>query len=383
MAKEFPTVRSMVEALTPSYPVYCLRPQVIANTVNRFLDLFPGRVLYAVKCNPHPEVLKALYRAGIRHFDTASLPEIAQVREGFPDAACYFMHPVKGRAVIGTASRVYNVDTYVIDHPRELDKILDETDGGEGVTIFVRVKTPPVEGAFYHLSAKFGAEPDEAAAMLREAKSRGCQVGIAFHVGSQCLVPGAYGVALKLVGEVIQKAKVELAGLDIGGGFPAEYIGTNMPPLEDFIHEIEEGVKALRLRRDCVLMCEPGRALVAHGISLVAQVQLRKDDQLYINDGIYGSLSEMVDAGIRLPARLLRLKGEPSTEMRDFTLNGPTCDSLDVLPSTFSLPADVEEGDWIEIDRVGAYSHALATRFNGFYPETLVTVHDEPLSHRR
>ncbi|TXH36827.1 MAG: type III PLP-dependent enzyme [Rhodospirillaceae bacterium] len=383
MAKEFSTVRSMVEALTPSYPVYCLRPQVIANAANRFLDLFPGRVLYAVKCNPHPEVLKALYRAGIRHFDTASLPEIAQVREGFPDAACYFMHPVKGRAVIGTASRVYNVDTYVIDHPRELDKILDETDGGEGVTIFVRVKTPPVEGAFYHLSAKFGAEPDEAATMLREAKSRGCQVGIAFHVGSQCLVPGAYGVALKLVGEVIQKAKVELAGLDIGGGFPAEYIGTNMPPLEDFIREIEEGVKALRLRRDCVLMCEPGRALVAHGISLVVQVQLRKGDQLYINDGIYGSLSEMVDAGIRLPARLLRLKGEPSTEMRDFTLNGPTCDSLDVLPSTFSLPADVEEGDWIEIDRVGAYSHALATRFNGFYPETLVTVHDEPLSHQR
>jgi ornithine decarboxylase len=91
----------------------------------------------------------------------------------------------------------------------------------------------------------------------------------------------------------------------------------------------------------------------------------------------------MVDAGIRLPARLLRLKGEPSTEMRDFTLNGPTCDSLDVLPSTFSLPVDVEEGDWIEIDRVGAYSHALATRFNGFYPETLVTVHDEPLSHQR
>ncbi|MDY0883258.1 type III PLP-dependent enzyme [Dongia soli] len=383
MAKEFPTVRAMVEALTPSYPVYCLRPKVIADTVKRFLELFPGRVLYAVKCNPHPEVLKALYRAGIRHFDTASLPEIAQVREGFPDAACYFMHPVKGRAVIGTASRVYNVDTYVIDHPRELDKILDETDGGEGVTIFVRVKTPPVEGAFYHLSAKFGAEPDEAAAMLREAKSRGCQVGIAFHVGSQCVVPGAYGVALRLVGEVMEKAKVDLAGLDIGGGFPAEYIGTNMPPLEDFIHEIEEGVKALRLRRDCVLMCEPGRALVAHGISLVVQVQLRKDDQLYINDGIYGSLSEMVDAGIRLPARLLRLKGEPSTEMREFTMNGPTCDSLDVLPSTFSLPADVEEGDWIEIDRVGAYSHALATRFNGFYPETLVTVHDEPLSQQR
>ncbi|HVJ34769.1 MAG TPA: type III PLP-dependent enzyme [Terriglobia bacterium] len=383
MAKEFATVRDMIEALTPSYPVYCLRPKIIAESARRFVSQFPGRVLYAIKCNPHPEIVKALYRAGIRHFDTASLPEIAQVRESFPDAGCYFMHPVKTRAVIGTASRVYNVDTYVIDHPRELEKILDETDGGEGVTIFVRIKTPPVEGTLYHLAAKFGADVDDAASMLREARSRGCQVGVAFHVGSQCLVPGAYRAALKLVGEVVEKAKVDISGLDIGGGFPAEYIGTNMPPLEDFIREIEEGVKELGLRRDCVLMCEPGRALVAHAVSLVVQVQLRKNDQLYINDGIYGSLSEMVDAGIRLPARLIRLKGEPATETRDFVLNGPTCDSLDVLPSTFALPADAEEGDWIEIDRVGAYSYALATHFNGFHPETLVTVHDEPLSMKR
>ena len=63
----------------------------------------------------------------------------------------------------------------------------------------------------------------------------------------------------------------------------------------------------------------------------------------------------------------------------DFTLNGPTCDSLDVLPSTFSLPADIDEGDWIEIDRVGAYSNALATHFNGFTPETMVVVHDQPI----
>ena len=111
----------MLRALSPSYPVFCLRPHVIAATAKRFLDLFPGRVLYAVKCNPHPLVLAALYKAGIRHFDTASLPEIAQVRESLPDAACYFMHPVKGRAVIGTASRVYNIDQYVIDHPKELE----------------------------------------------------------------------------------------------------------------------------------------------------------------------------------------------------------------------------------------------------------------------
>ncbi|WP_374385317.1 type III PLP-dependent enzyme [Dongia sp.] len=379
MAKEFDSVRSMIEALKPSYPVYCLRPDIIGQAAGRFLDQFPGRVLYAVKCNPHPEVLRALHKAGIRHFDTASLPEIAQVRETFRDAACYFMHPVKGRAVIGTAAKVYEIDTYVVDHISELNKILTETGGAEGLTIYVRFKTPPVDGALYHLAAKFGAEADESAAILREAASRGCRVGLAFHVGSQCLVPGAYAEALKIAGEILEKAKVDIVGLDVGGGFPAQYLGTNMPPFEDFIHEIEEGVKRLKLRRDCVLMCEPGRALVAHAVSVVTQVQLRKDNQLYINDGIYGSLSEMVDAGLRLPARAHRLNGQFSGTPMDFTLNGPTCDSLDVLPSTFSLPADIDEGDWIEIDRVGAYSNALATHFNGFTPETLVVVHDQPI----
>jgi ornithine decarboxylase len=377
--KDFESVKAMVAALQPSYPVYCLRPEVIAQTAKRFLDLFPGRVLYAVKCNPHPEVLKALYQAGIRHFDTASLPEIAQVRESFGDAACYFMHPVKGRAVINTSARVYEIDTFVIDHMDELEKILKETGGAEGLTIYVRIKTPPAEGTLYHLAAKFGAGVSEAAAMLKEAQSRGCQTGIAFHVGSQCLTPGAYSTALQLVGEVLDLAKVQIAGLDVGGGFPAAYLGTNMPPLEDFVSEIEEGVKKLGLRRDCVLMCEPGRALVAHAISVVTQVQLRKGDQLYINDGIYGSLSETVDAGLRLPARLVRIGEDSRAPARDFTLNGPTCDSLDVLPHPFSLPEDVREGDWIEIDRVGAYSNALATRFNGFHPETMVTVHDRAI----
>jgi ornithine decarboxylase len=378
--KQFPDVRSMVAALRPSYPVYCARPLVVARAAQRFLELFPGRVLYAVKCNPHPRVLRALYDAGIRHFDTASLPEIALVRESFADAGAYFMHPVKARAVIRTAARVYGVDTFVVDHIDELEKVLDETDGGEGVTIMVRIKTPQVEGTFYHLAAKFGAEPADAAGLLVEARSRGCQVGLAFHVGSQCLVPGAYGQALALVGEVLERARLPIQMLDVGGGFPAEYVGTNMPPLEDFIAEIEAGAKALKLRRDCVLMCEPGRALVADGMSLVVQVQLRKENQLYINDGIYGSLSEMVTAGLRLPARLVRLSGPPSAVSRSFGLNGPTCDSLDVLPAPFELPDDVREGDWIEIDRVGAYSNALASRFNGFYPETLVVVQDRPMS---
>jgi ornithine decarboxylase len=378
--RQFDDVRSMVEALQPSYPVYCLRPHVLRQTAQRFLELFPGRVLYAVKCNPHPSVLRALYAAGIRHFDTASLPEIALIRESFPDAGAYFMHPVKSRAVIHAASRIYNIDTYVVDDEKEVTKVVDETGGGEGICIVVRLVTPPVEGTFFHLAAKFGAAPDLAADLLRKASSQGCQVGLAFHVGSQCIVPGAYRDALKIVGETMEAAKTPLQILDVGGGFPAHYVGTDVPPLEDFMSAIEGGVKELKLRRDCMLMCEPGRALVAHGVSIIVQVQLRKGNQLYINDGTYGSFDEMVSAKIKVPARMVRLRSDSTARLEPFVLNGPTCDSLDVLPGTFDLPADIEDGDWIEIDRMGAYSNATATHFNGFYPETLVVTNDQPMA---
>jgi len=377
--QSFPDVPSVAMALTPSYPVYCVRPSVLQENARRFVTQFPGTVLYAIKCNPHPLVLKALYRGGIRHFDTASLAEIAQVREAFSDAEAYFMHPVKGRAVIRSAYRIYGIRHFVVDHPSELDKVLHET-GGKDLTIVVRIWTPPDEHTTYHLAAKFGAQPDQAADLLKAAAARGCKVGLAFHVGSQCQDPKAYRVALDLVGEIVEAAAVDIDCIDVGGGFPGLYVDTSAPPLEDYMAEIRAGLKAIKVKPAVEVMAEPGRVLAASGISLLTQVQLRKGDQLYINDGIYGSLSEMVQTDLRLPARLIRLNEQPSDEFAAFTLSGPTCDSLDVIPGTFDLPTDAREGDWIEIDQVGAYSNALATHFNGFHPETFVEVHDRPLA---
>jgi len=368
----FSDVTAMIRAMTPSYPVYCIHPNVLQATAEHFVRTFPGRVLYAIKCNPHPKILQILYDAGIRHFDTASLPEIAQVREQFRDAGAYFMHPVKARAAIKAAYEVYGIRHFVVDHATEMTKVLDET-GGEGVTVIVRIATPAA-GAAYDLSTKFGVRPSDAPDLLKEAKSWGCQTGLAFHVGSQCLVPRAYRTALEMVGDVLDAAKVHLHMLDVGGGFPAAYQGVQMPPLESYMDEINEGLKRLDLRRDCVVMCEPGRAMVADGMSLVTQVLLRKEDQVYINDGIYGSLSEMVTARVQMPVRALRLKGPLSEASMDFSIAGPTCDSLDVLPFTFHLPEDIAEGDWIEIGMVGAYGNALRTNFNGFYPDTFVEV---------
>ncbi|MDH3378165.1 MAG: type III PLP-dependent enzyme [Gammaproteobacteria bacterium] len=368
----YPNAREVARALQPSYPVYCLSPATLAHTANRFLTGFPGRVLYAVKCNPHPRVLSTLYEAGIRHFDTASLPEIAQVREAHRDAETYFMHPVKARAVVRTAYEVYGVRQFVIDHPAELDKVLEVT-GGEGIVVHVRVKTPEAK-AFYDLASKFGAPPEQAGELLKAVRSAGLRCGLAFHVGSQCMTTDAYRQALTIVGDVVKQAGSDIDFLDVGGGFPAQYPGEELPSLEDYFSVLIDGVKDLGVRNDCVLMCEPGRAMVADACSLLVQVLLRKESEIYINDGIYGSLAEIVITKMRLPVRLIRLDGEYSDTNQAFTVYGPTCDSLDVLPHPFELPDDVREGDWLEIGQIGAYSNAAATRFNGFYPETFVDV---------
>ncbi|MDX1512527.1 MAG: type III PLP-dependent enzyme [Gammaproteobacteria bacterium] len=374
--RRYADARAVAEAIEPSYPVYCLAPRVISETARRFLKAFPGRVLYAVKCNPHPRVLSALWDAGVRHFDTASLPEIAQVSESHPNAQLYFMHPVKSRTVTRTAFDVYGVRDFVIDHPAELEKIIDATDG-ESVNVYVRIKTPETRAA-YNLAAKFGAAPEAAAALLRRVHKEGYRAGVSFHVGSQCLSPSAFGEALAIVGQVVSASGVDLQFLDVGGGFPAAYPQQDSPSLADYFDFITRGVRALGLRNDCVLMCEPGRALVADGCSLLTQVQLRKENEIYINDGIYGSLSELVLAKMHLPVRLIRLDGDASTTLKPFKVYGPTCDSFDVLPHPFLLPDDVREDDWIEIGQVGAYSNAAATRFNGFSAETFVQV-DEVL----
>lgn len=375
--RHFSNVREVALALRPSYPVYCLRPHEIRRCARSFLDAFAGRVLYAVKCNPHPLVLQALYAEGIRHFDTASLSEVALISESFTDATAYFMHPVKARAAIEMADDVYHVKHWVVDHINELQKLAEVMPSRHGQAVLVRLATKAF-GAAFELSNKFGATPDEAVALLRAIAKEGFQPGLAFHVGSQCRDPEAFRHAIGTVDKVLKASGVAIQYLDLGGGFPATYVDDAPPLLAQFITTIREALDGLDLRGDCVSMCEPGRALVASGCSLLTQVQLRKDGEIYLNDGVYHSLSE-AGVDIRHPVRLIRLDGEPSPTLRAFKAFGPTCDCLDVISSPVELPDDVREGDWIEFGQVGAYSNAMRTTFNGFYPETFVTVGDAPL----
>jgi ornithine decarboxylase len=288
------------------------------------------------------------------------------------------MHPVKSRAAIMTSHQVYSVDHYVIDHENELNKIIDVTGGGDGMVVLVRIVTP-VHDAQYQLSDKFGIAAQAAPDLLRKVHAANFQTGVAFHVGSQCRNPQAFVDGINTALDVIGAAGVPVHYLDVGGGFPAMYQDDRPPQLGTYFAAIQQAFDQSRLRRDCVLMCEPGRALVASGCTLLTQIQLRKENKLYINDGIYQSLSETLLGKMKLPARLINPSRSIASECQDFTILGPTCDNLDILPAPFFLPVDADEGDWIEIGQTGAYSNSAATRFNGFFPETFVSVDAAPL----
>jgi ornithine decarboxylase len=223
----------------------------------------------------------------------------------------------------------------------------------------------------FDLSGKYGADVELARGLLRMSAKRGFETGLVFHVGSQCLNPAAFTAGFETAAQVLHDAGTELACFDVGGGFPVEYDGVNAPPLERYLDVIREGLEALTLPHECTVMCEPGRALVASAQSLVVQVQLRKNDRLYINDGRYGSLIAS-SIGVAFPVR--QVGTTPHSHQQDFEVLGPTCDGLDVMPAPLRLPANIREGDWLEFGFAGAYSNALRTDFNGFRPDTFVTV---------
>jgi ornithine decarboxylase len=374
MTKTFDSAADMVAVQRPESPVFCLRPHVLRERARAFVEAFPGEVLYAVKCNDDRRVLRALYDGGIRHFDTASLAEVAAINDQFGLMTCHFMHPVKSRNAVAEAYHRYNVRTFALDDLGELAKIEETTGNAGDLLLVVRIEVPRSQ-AVCDLSGKFGATLEEAAVILKAAAAPGRRLGLTFHVGSQCLAPKAYRRAVEVAGRAAALAGMPIDVLDVGGGFPAAYVGTEPPPLPAYIDAVKAGVRAAGLGASR-LFCEPGRALVAEGASLVVKVELRRRDRIYLNEGLYGALADMKFVGIDLPMRLVRPGGAPSARMAPFRLFGPTCDSYDSMPGPYWLPEDVGEGDWIEFGQMGAYSNTMRTGFNGFHADEFVYVRD-------
>ena len=167
--------------------------------------------------------------------------------------------------------------------------------------------------------------------------------------------------------------------INVGGGFPSIYPDLNPEPLINYLEEIKKSLKSLKLQKLPEIFCEPGRALVAESGSTIVKIILRKKQNLYINDGTYGSLFDAGVPNFVLPAKMITNGRVHSKKLTSFDFFGPTCDSMDYMKGPFLLPNNIKENDYIELGQLGAYGLTFRTQFNGFYSDEIYEVEDNPI----
>ena len=376
--QKFESVDKIVAELKPTDPVHCIRKNSINTACNWFNKNFPGKILYAVKTNPHEEIIKEMRNSGIDKFDIASIEEIKIIKKIVPDAECFYMNTIKSREHIREAYFNYNIKSFALDTKDELLKIIEATDKAQDLNLFVRISVSN-EHAEIDLSKKFGALSSEALGLFRLTKAHSAKVGLSFHVGSQCMHPISYIKGIGEIGNIIKKTNMIPDFIDIGGGFPTVYPDLRPQSLNNYIFEIKKALANLKLEKQPILMCEPGRALVAESGSTIVRVVLRKKQKLYINDGTYGSLFDAGFPNIVFPARMIPNGRMISKKLTAFNFYGPTCDSIDYMKGPFILPNNIKEGDYIELGQLGAYGITFRTKFNGFFSDQIYEVEDKAI----
>ncbi len=378
--QKFKSVEDLVNQLRPNKPVYCIRKNSILSASNYFQKKFPGKILFAVKTNPHPEVIKTLIKSGIERFDVASIEEIKVIRKFSQKAKCFYMHTVKSRESISEAYFKYGIKSFALDTKDELIKIIESTCNAKDLELFVRVSVSN-EHAEIDLSKKFGALNSEAAGLLRLVKQHSNKIGLSFHVGSQCMHPISYTKGITEIGNVIKKTKIIPNYINVGGGFPTIYPDLIPQSLDNYFEEIKKGLKNLRIANLPEIICEPGRALVAESGSTIVRVNLRKKQKLYINDGTYGTLFDAGTPNIVFPSKMIKDNSNKiiSKKLTAFDFYGPTCDSMDYMKGPFLLPNNIKENDYIELGQLGSYGLTFRTQFNGFYSNEIYEVEDSPI----
>ena len=378
--QKFKSVEELINQLKPEKPVYCIRKKSVLTASNFFQKNFPGEILYAVKTNPHPVVIKTLLESGINQFDVASVEEIKQVRKFSSSAKCSFMHTIKSPESIKRAYFEFGIKTFSLDTKEELIKIINNTDNAKDLELFVRIAVSN-EHAEIDLSKKFGALNSEALGLLRLAKQYAKKVGLSFHVGSQCMHPISYAKGITEIGNIIKKTKIIPDYINVGGGFPSIYPDLVPDNLIAYFNEIKKSLENLKIENMPKIICEPGRALVAESGSTIVRVNLRKKQNLYINDGTYGTLFDAGTPNIVYPSKMIKENSSKiiSKKMTAFSFFGPTCDSMDYMKGPFVLPNNIRENDYIELGQLGAYGLTFRTHFNGFYSDEVCEVEDDPI----
>ena len=361
-------------------PVFVVDHEKIRENYREFREYLPDvQVYYAVKANPDPEIVKTLYRLGCS-FDVASMPEFMIVYEKIrempeKERQDWIWDKIIYANTIKPIETLEALDHYkplvTFDNSEELKKIRDHAPHA-GLVLRLRV---PNTGSMVELSSKFGANPGEAVDLIAAAFTAGLVVeGLSFHVGSQCTNFENYIQALSLSANIIRETETrtgqKIRILDIGGGFPVKY-HPGIHSLRTLARKLNAEIKRL-YPPDMQILAEPGRFLVANACTLVAKVvgKAYRDGKpgYYINDGVYHTYSGQVFDHVNYPVLAFR---EGETQIS--AVFGPTCDAFDTITLSAELP-DLEIGDLVYSENIGAYSHASSTCFNGFPPAKVVHI---------
>jgi ornithine decarboxylase len=360
-------------------PLFIVDHAAVRSNYAEFKRYLPRvQAYYAVKANPDPVILQTLHAIGAS-FDVASMAEFNMVYENIRNLSAkdrqnfiwdkiIYSNPIKDKRTLE------ELDPYkplvAFDNTEEIKKICKHAPHA-GLTLRIRV---PNTGSMVELSSKFGAAPGEAVDLIAQAFDAGLTVeGLAFHVGSQCTNVDNYVQALSTSAAIMEEAAsrgFELKLLDIGGGFPARY-DQHVRPFRELAKILSTELDRL-FPKNLEILAEPGRFMVGTAATLVAEVigKSERDGKrcYYINDGIYHTFS-----GILFDHCQYHLKAFKKGPKQISSVFGPTCDALDTISQAEDLP-ELNLGDLIYSENIGAYTHASSTYFNGFPPAKVFNI---------
>ena len=353
-------------------PLFILDHDKIRENYRTFKKYLPRvQCYYAVKANSTQQIVETLFKEG-SSFDVASYNEFMQVyqyikhfdkkdKKHFVWDKIIFSNTIKDKATLSKIKQYKPLMTY--DNSDELTKIKNHC---ETAGLIVRLKVPDT-GSQVEMSSKFGAEPADAQKLIQQAFDMGLNVeGISFHVGSQCTNFDNFTAALAVTSEIFNDARKKGFGLnlvDIGGGFPVPY-DPQVPEFTVLASLLNSEFKRL-FPDDIEILSEPGRFIVATAATLVSEIigKARRDGKVFfhINDGVYHTFS-----GVVYDHWIPNFRALKEGDQEICAVVGPTCDSFDKITLSADLPANLEVGDFLFTENIGAYSTASSTKFNGF-----------------
>jgi len=379
---QLPDEKLLTLAETYHTPLYIFEEAVIRERCRELKAAitYPKTVIrYACKALTLQAILKIVRDEGL-WIEAASLNEVIRgLRAGFlPQEISYTGEGATLATYEELVQRGVLINCTSIDQIRLLGRVSGRT------TCSIRVNPGEGHGEMNKTntggpSSKHGiyfTEGDEAKAVAQSVGLR--IIGVHAHIGS-----GGHDIApwLRIKNSTLEIASTfpDLQFVNLGGGLPVVYNeATEKPlPVGDWGKALSESMAAFsqKMGREIILYIEPGRYVVAHSGTLLAEVQAVKSTPAYrfviVNTGLNHNIRPSMYGSFH-PIRFVRQNPRASSERHAYVVAGYLCESGDVFTvkddgSSILEPREFEElsvGDVMAMGCVGAYSHTMKSDYN-------------------